>query len=150
MGEQMRSRAAGEDAVLVGFAEGVVAGVEVFGDGLDGEDADAGGKGAVEGAMEVGGGDGDGEGEGGDLGEGVDAGVGAAGALREDGFAGDAVDGLGESALDGGEVGLDLPTVVGGSVVGEDELPVRHGADLHGITMDCLRPILAQDDTVSV
>jgi hypothetical protein len=29
--------------------------------------------------------------------------------------------------LDGGEIGLDLPTVVGGSVVGEDELPVRHG-----------------------
>ena len=59
--------------------------------------------------------------------EGVDAGVGAAGALGEDGFAGDAMDGVGERALDGGEVGLDLPAVVGGSVVGEDELPVRHG-----------------------
>ena len=92
MGEQMRSPR--EDAVLVGFAEGAVAGVEVFGDGFDGEDADARGKGAVEGAMEIGGGDGDGEGEGGDLGEGVDAGVGAAGALGEDGFAGDVVDGL--------------------------------------------------------
>ena len=69
---------AGEDAVLVGFATGAVAGVEVLGDGLDGEDADAGGKGAVEGAMKVGGGDGRGEGEGGDLREGVDAGVSAA------------------------------------------------------------------------
>ena len=49
---------AGEDAVLVGFAEGAVAGVEVFGGLLDGEDADAGWEGAVEGAMEVGGGDG--------------------------------------------------------------------------------------------
>ncbi len=61
------------------------------------------------------------EGEGGDLGEGVDAGVGAAGALGEDGFSGDVVDGVGEGALDGGEIGLDLPAVEGGSVVGEDE-----------------------------
>ena len=42
--------------------------------------------------MEVGGGDGYGEGEGGDLGNGVDAGVGAAGALRKDSFSGDMVD----------------------------------------------------------
>ena len=41
---------------------------------------------------------------------------------------------MGESALNGGEIGLDLPTVVGGSVVGQDEFPVRHGADWHGIT----------------
>ncbi len=84
--------------------------------------------------MEVGGGDGDGEGEGGDLSQGVDAGVGAAGALRENGFAGDAVDGLREGALNGWEIGLNLPSVVGGSVVGEDEFPVRHGTDLDGIT----------------
>src|SRR5271170_5170784 len=135
-----------EDAVLVGFAEGVVSGVEVFGDGFDREDANAWGKGAVEGAMEVGGGDGYSEGEGGDLGEGVDPGVGAARALRQDGLARDVVDYLRESALDGGEVGLDLPTVVGGPVVGEDELPVRHGDDLDGITMDCLTPI-GTDDT---
>jgi hypothetical protein len=118
---------AGEDAVLVGLAEGVVAGVEGFGCVLDGEDADAGGKGVVEGAMEVGGGDGDGEREGGDLGKGVDAGVGAAGALREDGLSGDALDGFGEGSLHGGEIGLDLPAVVGGSVVGESGFPVRHG-----------------------
>ena len=119
--------AAGEDAVLVGFAQGAVAGVEGFGDGFDGEDADACGERVVEGAMEIGGGDGDGEGEGGDLRESVDAGVGAAGALGENGFAGDAVDGVCEGALYGGEIGLDLPAVVGGSVVGEDELPVGHG-----------------------
>ncbi len=91
-----------------------MAGVEVFGNLLDGEDADARGKGAVKGAMEVGGGDGYAEGEGGDLSEGVDAGIGAAGALRKDGVSGDVVDCPRESALDGGEVGLDLPTVVGG------------------------------------
>lgn len=84
--------------------------------------------------MEVGGGDGDGEGDGGDLSQGVDAGVGAARALRENGFAGDAVDGLRQGALNGREIGLNLPSVVGGSVVGEDEFPVRHGTDLDGIT----------------
>jgi len=52
--------------------------VEVFGDGFDGEDADAWGKGAVEGAMKIGGGDGSGDAEGGNLRESVDAGVGAA------------------------------------------------------------------------
>ncbi len=99
--------AAGEDAVLVGFAQGAVAGVEGFRDGFDGEDADACGKGAVEGVMKIGGGDGDGEGEGGDLREGMDSGVGAARALGKDGLAGDALDGLCEGALDGGEIRLD-------------------------------------------
>ena len=117
----------GEDAVLVGLAEGGVAGMEGGGDGFDGEDTDAGGKAAVEGAVQVGGGDGRGEREAGDLGEGVNAGVGAAGALGEDALAGGAVDGVGEQALDGGKVGLDLPSAVRGAIVGEGELPVRHG-----------------------
>jgi hypothetical protein len=68
----------------------------------------------------------------------VDAGVGAAGALGQGGFAGDVVNGAGECALDGGEIGLDLPAVVGSSVVSESELPVEHGADLDGITRECL------------
>ncbi len=126
---------AGEDAVLVGFAEGAVAGVEVWRCGGDGEDADAGRESVVEGAVEIGGGDGDGEGEGGYLGEGVDTGVGASGALGKYVFAGDAVDGLCECALDGGELGLDLPAVVGGSVVAEDDLPVRHGSYSDGIML---------------
>ena len=111
-----------------------MAGVEVWRNRLDGEDADAGREAAVEGAVEVGCGDGCSEGEGGDLGEGVDAGVGAAGALGEDAFAGDAVDGVGERALDGGQAGLDLPAVEGGAVVGEGELPVRHAYALDGNT----------------
>ena len=77
--------------------------------------------------MEIGGGDGYGEGEGGDLCEGVDAGVGASRALGKNGFSSDAMDGFCEGALDSGEIGLDLPTVEWGSVVGEDELPMRHG-----------------------
>ena len=101
--------------------------VEVGGDGFDGEDADAGRKAAVEGAVQVGGGDGSGEREAGDLSESVDTGVGAAGALGKDTLAGGAVDGVGEQALDGGEVGLDLPSPVRGAIVGERELPVRHG-----------------------
>jgi hypothetical protein len=91
--------------------------------------------------MKVGCRDRDSEGEGGDLGEGVDAGVGAARALGENGFAGDAVEGLDECALNSGESGLDLPAVVGGSVVGECDLPVRHGllwtvSRLGGMTVD--------------
>ncbi len=85
--------------------------------------------------MEVCGRDGDGEGEGGDLAEGVNASVGAARALGKDGFACDTVDCLGECALNGRQVGLNLPAVVGCSVVGEGGLPVRHGADLDGITV---------------
>ena len=133
VGEHGGADVSSGDAVLVGLAEGAVASMEVFRDFLDGEYTDARWKGAVEGSVEVGWRDGNGEREGCDLGEGVDSGVGAAGALREDGLAGDVVDGVSEGSLDGGEVGLDLPTVEGGSVVGEDDLPVRHGCS-DGIT----------------
>ncbi len=114
-----------KDAVLVGFAEGGVAGVEGFGGVVGGEDADAGGEGPVECAEEVFGGDVGVEREGGDLGEGVDPGVGAARALREDGLSGEMVDCGGECALDGGVVGLHLPAVVEGAVVAEGELEVH-------------------------
>ena len=80
----------------------------------------------VEGAIEVDGGDGRGEGEAGDLGEGVDASVGAAGALGQNALASDAEEGVGEQALNGRKVRLDLPAVVGRAVVGEDELEVGH------------------------
>ena len=70
--------AGGVDAIFVGFAGGAVAGMEVGGGVLDGENADAGRKGPVEGSMEVGRWDGCVEGEGCYLGEGVDSGIGAA------------------------------------------------------------------------
>ena len=77
-GQEWRAEdAAREDAVLVGFAEGTAAGVEGFGDFFDGEDADAGREGVVEGPVEIGRGDRGFEGEAGDLAEGVDSGVGA-------------------------------------------------------------------------
>ena len=83
-----------KDAILVGFSVCAVTGVEVFGYGFDGENADAGRKGAVEGVLEVRGGDRRGKREGGDLGESVDPGVGAARTLWENDFSGDVVDGL--------------------------------------------------------
>ena len=111
-----------------------MAGVEGDRHDFGGEDANAGRQGAVQRAVEVGGGDGGFEGEGGDLGEGVDAGVGAAGALREDALAHGAVDGVGKQALEGGQIGLDLPAMVGGAVIGESEFPVRHALLQHGNT----------------
>ena len=121
-------RAAKVYAVLVGFGLGGVAGVEGVGGVFKGEDADAGGKDAIESAVEVGGGDGGAEGEGGDLGEGVDAGVSAAGALGEDRLGGDVGDGAGEGSLDGGQAGLDLPAVEGCAVVDES------GFEVHALT----------------
>ena len=81
----------------------------------------AGGKAVVEHDAEVGGGNGAGGLKGCDLGEGVNAGVGASGALGQELFSGEALDGFGESSLDGGLAGLDLPAVKGGAVVGEGE-----------------------------
>ena len=95
--------------------------------------------------MEVGAGDGIGEGDGGYLSESMDSRVGAARPLGQGGFAGDVVNGAGECALNGGEIGLDLPAVVGGSIVSESELPVGHGADLDGITRECLTPMSTDD-----
>ena len=136
----------GKDAVLVGFADSGVAGVERGWDDFGGEDADAGREAAVKGPMQAGRGDGGGESEAGDLGKGVDSGIGAAGALGKDALADGALDGVAEQTLDGGQVGLDLPSAEGSSIVGEGELPLRHGAKfypsqqagrgprLHGIT----------------
>jgi hypothetical protein len=66
--------------------------VEAGRDLFAGEDADAGGEDAVECALEVRGRNGCGEAKADDLGEGVYAGVGAAGALRECVFAGETGD----------------------------------------------------------
>ena len=119
---------------MVGFAEGGVAGVEVGRGGFGGEDADAWGEDSIEGAEEVGGGDRNVEREGGDLAESVNAGVGAAGALGEGGFAGDVVERRGEGSLNAGEVGLDLPATIGCAVVAEGEFPEGHGLALDGNT----------------
>jgi hypothetical protein len=105
-----------------------MAGVEAGWNGFDGQDADARGKSAVEGTMQVGGGDGNVEGERSHLSKGVDAGVGAPGALREDGFSGDVEEGSGESSLHGRQLGLNLPAVKRCPIVGKDCLPELHMA----------------------
>lgn len=98
------------------------------------EDADTGWQAAVEGAAEVGGWNGGRKGKGGNLAKRVDAGVGATGALGKDALARGAMDCIRKQPLDGRQAGLDLPSMVGCPVVGEDELPLLHGDALHGNT----------------
>lgn len=65
--------------------------------------------------------------EAGNLGQGVNAGVGSPRTLRQHNFAGDAMDCLGQSSLDGGKVWLHLPSAIGGAVVAEEDFPLGHG-----------------------
>ena len=44
----------------------------------------------------------------------MDPGIGASGALRQNGLPGNAADGLGQRPLDGREAGLNLPAMEGG------------------------------------
>ena len=120
-GEEGRNDVAAPDAVVIALGAGGVAGVEIVGHFFDGEDSDGGGKTVVEHDADVGGGNGAGGVKGCDLGERVDAGIGASRALGQELFSGEALDGVGESSLDGGLAGLDLPAVEGGAVVGEGE-----------------------------
>ena len=125
-GKVSHDQSGGEDAVLVGLGDGTMAGVEAGGDRFDGQYADARGESAVKGTMQVGGWDGDVEGERGDLSQGMDAGVGAPGALREDGLSRDLEDGSGEGSLHGRQLRLNLPAVKRCPIVGKDCLPKLH------------------------
>ncbi len=55
------------------------------------------------------------------------------------------VDGIGEGSLNGGEIGLNLPSVEWGSVVGEGDFPVRHGifGRYHGGHRGCIGEAVA-------
>lgn len=123
--EPRRANLSAKDAVLIGFRADAVARVEVGRGVFSVVDSDGAGKCPVEGAEQVGRRDRRGEFDGGDLGAGVDAGIGAPASLRENGFSGDAFDGGRELALDSSVAGLDLPAVEIGSVIGEGELPVH-------------------------
>ena len=59
----------------------------------------------------------------GDLGQCVNAGIGAAGALGQGSFAGDAAECRLQFALNGRLAGLDLPAAEVGAVVGQSQLP---------------------------
>ena len=117
-----------KDAVLVGFGSGAVAGVEGGGNGGEGEYADAAGEDAIEGAVKIWGGDGCEEIEAGNLREGVDTGVGAAGAGGEGAFGRNAKESVRKMLLHGGEAGLDLPAVEMAAIVTESAHPAWHGA----------------------
>jgi hypothetical protein len=104
-----------------------VAGVKRVWNDFGFKDPNGGRQGAIEGALEIFRGDAGLKDEAGDLCEGVNAGVGSSRALGQRGFAGYAVKGGLELALDGGISRLNLPTVKVGAVVGEGELPVLKG-----------------------
>ena len=61
--------------------------------------------------------------EAGHLGQGVDSGIGAAGALGQRRFAGDAAESGLQFALDGGLAGLHLPALEASAIVGEGYFP---------------------------
>lgn len=124
--EKGRNHMAAPDAVVIALASGRVAGVEAVGHFIDGEDSNGGGEAVVEHGAKVGDWDRAGGLEGCDLSESVDSGVGAARALRQELFSGEALDDSGERALDGGLAGLDLPAVEGGAIIGESEFESTH------------------------
>src|ERR1700677_452923 len=82
-------------------------------------DANRWGKGAIDGAEQIARRDGGTKSEACDLREGMDAGVGAAGALRQRGFACNAAERCLKLALDGSNAGLHLPALEVGSIVGQ-------------------------------
>ena len=117
-----RSPLGGDEELVAVLALGrVAARVEVVGDGLDVLHGDAFGQEVVESAQPALLGQLAGGLEGGDLPEGVDAGVGAAGEGDPGGLAGELGDGLLERALDCGQVGLPLGSGEGRAVVVEQE-----------------------------
>ena len=120
-GDEGRNDIATPDAVVIALGNGRVAGVESFGHFIHGKDADGGGKTVIEHNAEVGGGDIAGGLESCDLGESVDSGIRTARTLGKECFSGEALDGRGKGALDGGLAGLNLPSVEGRAVIGESE-----------------------------
>ena len=109
------------EVIAVGFADGVEAGVEGWGGGGGGHDADFRGQVDIEGAEPCGGvhAAGIGDVEVGDLANGVDAGVGAAAAVDGDRLGEDGGGGGFEDVLDGAAAGLGLPAAEGSAVVGD-------------------------------
>ena len=120
---ERRKNREGAEVVGVGFSGGLKAGMEIRGDFLATDDADGGGKFGVERGNPV-------EGvhgemvrsvEVGDLALGMDSGISAAGTVKAEWLFGDDFEGVFDAFLDGVAIGLDLPTGVGGAVVGDGE-----------------------------
>ena len=116
-------RPAGIDAVLIGLGCGGMAGMEGMRRRCSGKNADRRRQGAVECAEKAFRRDARVERKAGDLGESVHACIGTPRALGERSFTGDAAEGVLKFALDGDRIGLDLPSVEVGTVVGKSEFP---------------------------
>src|SRR5580698_1451310 len=121
--ERKKDGAAG-DAVFVRFGLSQPAGVESLADFLGGDDADGMRQHGIHAALKFGGGEIGMRFEVGDLAQGVDSPVGAAGAVNGHALLGDFLEGVFEGALDGGDFGLELPAVEVGAVVGDGEFDV--------------------------
>ncbi len=129
--EEEGAVAIGPDEVAVAFVLGA-ADVEVFGDFGHVADEDVFGEAGVDGAAEAFGVEGGVGAQDGDLALGVDAGIGAGGAVDDDGVAEDDAGGDLDLALDGGDgIALALPSAVGRAVVGESHAKASdgHGAE---------------------
>jgi hypothetical protein len=100
--------------------------VEGLADFFGGDDADGMRQHGIHAALKFGGGEIGMGFEMRDLAEGVDSGVGAAGAVDGDALLSDFLEGVFEGALDGGDLGLELPAVEVGAVVGDGEFDVLH------------------------
>ena len=117
-----------KEAIAVDFATGLEAGMKVLGCAGGAEDADFWGEIGIEGGEPFGWGEEVGGDIGvGDLGEGVDAGVGAAGAVDDDASGGDFLESGFEMILDCGATGLALPATEGATVVGDDDFEAESG-----------------------
>ena len=116
------------DPVLIGLGYGLEARMEVWGALFDPCDSNVVREEAVQCLAQVAGGNRVSEVESGTNGESVDARVSAAAAVDLDSFAFDLREGGLDGALDGGQAGLDLPAVIGGAVVRNEDAQTPHGS----------------------
>ncbi len=126
-GQKRRTNGAAIDPVAVGFRAGGFAGVKLERHHTYFEHADGGGQNIIQGLHQILSRNRRFERAGGYLAEGVDTGVGAPRTLRQDLFTGDSSNSRGQCALDGGGIGLHLPTCKVGAVISENDLKVAHG-----------------------
>ena len=126
-GQKGRKNGLEAEVVGVGLGFSGKAGVEIVGDFLAFKNANCGGEFRIERRNPVEGIHGEmiGGVEMRNLAESVDAGVGAAGAVKADGFLGNFREGVFDELLNGFSIGLNLPTGERGAVVGDGEFEVH-------------------------
>ena len=123
---EWRENAASIDAVAIGLSLGQPTRVKIMADFFAGDDTNRGWKKGVEGALKFFRREKRSCFEMRSLAEGVDASVGATGAMYDDSFLRDFASGSVECALNCRETRLKLPAVEVGSVVGDREFDISH------------------------